>query len=123
MKATKLGNLETSELVTQNREAREQLFRLRFQMGMGQYEGLKKYRALKKDRARMLTVLAERQRNAANEAAVKKIEAAAAKSAAPAKAPAAGKAAAAGKASAAVAAKKAPAKTAAAARKTEKTAK
>jgi len=29
-------------------------------MGMGQNEGLKKYRALKKDRARMLTVLKEK---------------------------------------------------------------
>jgi hypothetical protein len=29
-------------------------------MGMGQMEGLKKYRSLKKDRARMLTVLAEK---------------------------------------------------------------
>ncbi len=39
----------------------EQLFRFRFQMGMGQKEGLKKYRDLKKDRARMLTVLREKQ--------------------------------------------------------------
>jgi len=30
---------------------------------MGQMEGLKKYRALKKDRARMLNVLGEKQRN------------------------------------------------------------
>ena len=29
-------------------------------MGMGQLEGLKKYRNLKKDRARMLTVLGEK---------------------------------------------------------------
>jgi large subunit ribosomal protein L29 len=41
-------------------DAQEQLFRIRFQMGMGQNEGLKKYRALKKDRARMLTVLKEK---------------------------------------------------------------
>jgi large subunit ribosomal protein L29 len=38
----------------------EQLFRLRFQMGTGQMEGLKKARALKKDRARVLTILRER---------------------------------------------------------------
>lgn len=77
MKATKLSSLDTSELVTQSRDAQEQLFRLRFQMGMGQYEGLKKYRALKKDRARLLTVLAEREKNAASAGAVKQIEAAA----------------------------------------------
>jgi ribosomal protein L29 len=39
------------------------LFRFKFQMGMGQLEGLKKYRALRKDRARMLTVLGEKQRS------------------------------------------------------------
>ena len=37
------------------------MFRLRFQMSMGQTEGLKKYRELRKDRARMLTVLRERE--------------------------------------------------------------
>jgi large subunit ribosomal protein L29 len=36
------------------------MFRLRFQIGMGQAEGLKKYRNLKKDRARLLTVLTEK---------------------------------------------------------------
>ena len=35
---------------------REQLFRLRFQLSMGQVDGIKKYRALKKDLARLLTV-------------------------------------------------------------------
>ncbi len=39
---------------------RNSLFRLRFQMGMGQSEGLKKYRNLRKDRARLLTVLNEK---------------------------------------------------------------
>jgi large subunit ribosomal protein L29 len=38
----------------------EQLFRLKFQMSMGQMEGLKKARSMRKDRARMLTVLRER---------------------------------------------------------------
>jgi large subunit ribosomal protein L29 len=39
----------------------EQLFRLRFQMSMGQMDGLKKVRAMRKDRARMLTILRERE--------------------------------------------------------------
>lgn len=57
MKASKISGLDAAELQRQSNDAQEQLFRLRFQMGMGQTEGLKKYRALKKDRARMLTAL------------------------------------------------------------------
>ena len=38
----------------------EQIYRLRFQILMGQSEGVKKYRVLRKDRARVLTVLRER---------------------------------------------------------------
>ena len=60
MKAEKLRGLDAAELQRQQQDGQEQLFRLRFQMGMGQLEGLKKYRALKKDRARMLTVLREK---------------------------------------------------------------
>lgn len=58
--AEKLRGTDVGDLERQTQEAQEQLFRLRFQMGMGQLEGLKKYRALKKDRARMLTVLGEK---------------------------------------------------------------
>ncbi len=55
MKADKIRGLDSAEIERQLQDAQEQLFRLRFQMGMGQLEGLKKYRILKKDRARMLT--------------------------------------------------------------------
>ena len=34
----------SADLERQVQDAQEQLFRLRFQMGMGQLEGLKKYR-------------------------------------------------------------------------------
>ncbi len=61
MIAEKLRELDEKELGAQSREIDEQLFRLRFQIGMGQLEGLKKYRALKKDRARILSVLRERE--------------------------------------------------------------
>ena len=61
MKADKLRDLDTKELESQAREAEAQLFHLRLQMGMGQLEGLKKYRALRKDRARVLTLLRDRQ--------------------------------------------------------------
>jgi len=53
--------MDLGEVESQAQESQEQLFRLRFQMGMGQLEGLKKYRNLRKDRARMLTIMKERQ--------------------------------------------------------------
>ena len=59
--ADKARALDDAETEKQLREGREQMFRLRFQMSMGQMDGLKKVRALKKDRARMLTVLRERE--------------------------------------------------------------
>ena len=40
---------------------REQSFRLRFQMTMGQTDGLKKLRSDRKDRARILTILRDRE--------------------------------------------------------------
>lgn len=61
MRAEKMRGFDGADLQRQALDAREQLFRLRFQMGMGQAEGLKKYRNLKKDRARMLTVLREKE--------------------------------------------------------------
>ncbi len=61
MKAFKLRELDDRELDLQVREIREQLFRLRFQMSMGQMEGLKKFRALKKDLARILGIRRERE--------------------------------------------------------------
>lgn len=67
MKAAKLRELETRELEHQVREISEQLFRLRLQISMGQGEALKKYRALRKDRARILTILRERELAAAKE--------------------------------------------------------
>lgn len=78
MKAQKISELETVEIVKQAQDAQEQLFRFRFQMGMGQFEGLKKYRILKKDRARMLTVLRDKELNAGSAARVVEVKATAA---------------------------------------------
>ncbi len=61
MKAQKVRDLDDAELQRQLTEMEEQLFRLKFQMSMGQMEGLKKVRAMKKDRARIFTVLRERE--------------------------------------------------------------
>ncbi len=60
MKAEKIRGLDAGDLHRQVQDTQEQLFRLRFQMGMGQSEGLKRYRILRKDRARLLTVLREK---------------------------------------------------------------
>ena len=60
MKAEKIRDLDEAELRQQLGEADEQIFRLRFQMSTGQLDGLKKARALRKDRARMQTILRER---------------------------------------------------------------
>ncbi len=54
MKAEKIRELDDRELAHQVGEAKDRLFRLRFQMSMGQTDGVKKYRGLRKDRARML---------------------------------------------------------------------
>ncbi len=61
MKAQKVRDLDLKELDHQLREMDEQLFRLHFQMSLGQMDGLKKVRAMKKDRARIYTVLRERE--------------------------------------------------------------
>ncbi len=61
MKADKVRDYDNTELASEIQQAKEQLFRLRFQLGMGQTEGLKKYRGLRKDQARLLTVQRERE--------------------------------------------------------------
>ena len=61
MKADKVRDLDTNELTRQLGEIDEQLFRLQFQMSMGQMDGLKKVRIMRKDRARIYTILRERE--------------------------------------------------------------
>jgi large subunit ribosomal protein L29 len=63
MRADKVREIDTTELQRQLSDSRDQLFRLRFQLAMGQTDGLKKYRSLRKDRARMLTILREREQS------------------------------------------------------------
>ena len=58
--ADKFRALDQAELNRQLKDGADQLFKLRFQMSMGQTDGLKKARSLKKDRARILTVLKEK---------------------------------------------------------------
>jgi large subunit ribosomal protein L29 len=61
MKAQKVRDQDEAELKNQLGAMDEQLFRLRFQMSMGQMDGLKKVRTMRKDRARILTILRERE--------------------------------------------------------------
>jgi len=87
--ADKVRALDTTEIRKQLSESSEQAFRLRFQMSMGQADGLKKLRLMRKERARMLTILREREMNPDNAAPkpVKKAKAEkAAKAARPVKA-------------------------------------
>ena len=65
MKAQKVRDLDNTEIDHQLKEMEEQQFRLHFQMGMGQLEGLKKARHLRKDRARLMTIRRERELEAA----------------------------------------------------------
>ena len=60
MKADKIREIDSKEVAGKVAEIQEQMFRLKFQMSMGQMDGLKKYRELRKDRARLLTVQRER---------------------------------------------------------------
>jgi large subunit ribosomal protein L29 len=61
MKADKIRELDSDELHRQAAEIREQSFRIRFQLTMGQTDGLKKLRNIKKDHARILTILRDRE--------------------------------------------------------------
>lgn len=60
MTAAEYRDMTVVELQGKEGEAREQLFRLRFQISMGQTDGVKKYRALKKNLARILTVISQK---------------------------------------------------------------
>ena len=61
MEAEKIRNLTDAELKQQERELNDQLFRLKFQMRMGQTESLKKIRGLRRDIARVKTVARQRE--------------------------------------------------------------
>ena len=61
MKSEKVRNLTADELVSQERELSDQLFKLKFQLNMGQTESLKKIRGLRRDIARVQTVLREQE--------------------------------------------------------------
>ncbi len=61
MELSKIHEMNESELKTQEAQTGEQLFRIRFQKSLGNTEGLKKLRELKKDIARMKTIARQRE--------------------------------------------------------------
>jgi large subunit ribosomal protein L29 len=69
---TDFRDVDAQDIQQKLKEIDEQLFRLKFQMSMGQMDGLKKVRQMKKDRARMLTIERERAIAAAQPAGEKK---------------------------------------------------
>jgi large subunit ribosomal protein L29 len=64
VQAFEIRNLSDSEIKTKLEEAYEELFNLRFQKTIGQVKDPNRVTALKRDIARMKTILTERQRAA-----------------------------------------------------------
>ena len=61
MELDKIRNLSDEELAHQEKTSAEQLFRLRFQVAMGQNDGVKKLRQLRKEIAQIKTIARERE--------------------------------------------------------------
>lgn len=60
MELDKIRNLSDEELGRHEKTSAEQLFRLRFQVSLGQNDGVKKLRQLRKEIAQIKTVARER---------------------------------------------------------------
>ena len=65
MKAKELRELENAQLVEKLNEFKSELFSLRFQLATGQLENTARIKFVKKDIAKVKTVLAERKLNEA----------------------------------------------------------
>ena len=61
MELAKIRGLSDAELAHQEKLSGEQLFRLRFQVSMGQNDGVKKLRQLRKEIAQIKTIARERE--------------------------------------------------------------
>jgi large subunit ribosomal protein L29 len=57
----KFQDMSADELRREEGAMGEQMFKLRFQWAMGQTESLKKLREVRKDRARVLTILQQKE--------------------------------------------------------------
>jgi large subunit ribosomal protein L29 len=61
MELAKIRSLSDEELQHQEKTTAEQLFRLRFQVSLGQNDGVKKLRQMRKEIAQIKTVARERE--------------------------------------------------------------
>ena len=59
MKPSELRELSDDELTQKDDELKDQLFKLKFQHALGQMENAMKLKNIKRDRARILTILNE----------------------------------------------------------------
>ena len=62
MKAAKMRDMSKEDLLVEEAELRKQLFKLRFQTATGQLENASRMRGVRRDMARILTVLGEMER-------------------------------------------------------------
>ena len=60
MKAHELRDMDVESLRAKTQEIDDELFRMRIQKSMGQLEAPGKMRTIKRDRARILTILKEK---------------------------------------------------------------
>ncbi|HEB76799.1 MAG TPA: 50S ribosomal protein L29 [Nitrospirae bacterium] len=65
MKPSELRNMTVDELLQKEKELRKELFNLRFQQATGEIQNPKRIRAVRKDIARILTVISEKGRGKA----------------------------------------------------------
>ena len=63
MKAKELRDLKSEELIVKLNDFKSELFSLRFQLATGQLENTARIKLVKKDIARVKTILAERKLN------------------------------------------------------------
>ena len=63
MKAKELRDLKSEELIVKLNDFKSELFSLRFQLATGQLENTARIKMVKKDIARVKTILAERNLN------------------------------------------------------------
>ena len=61
MKAAEIRELSADDLQAKLKEARAELFNLRFQMATSQLDNTARVKQVKKDIARVMTILAEKQ--------------------------------------------------------------
>jgi large subunit ribosomal protein L29 len=63
MKANEIKNISTTDLIAKIDELKKEIFNLRFQLATGQLENTARIKQVKKDIARMKTIIRDRELN------------------------------------------------------------